>query len=870
MRHSQVGFMAAGAAILSLVGTLGTLVAGPAAQAAPASVRLLDTLTVPAGTTRFGMPFRGLSGIDYDPRSDTYVALSDDRSENGQARFYTLRLPLDGNSFADREPTVDGLTVLADSGGQPFARKAVDPEAVRWSPDGKSLFWTSEGASTSGQPAFVREASASGGYVRALTLPDAYRPSLSSTGTLVAGVRNNQALEGLSFSPDGSKAVTITENALVQDGPAAGLAAKSPSRLLVLDRETGAPDAEYVYQVDPIADAPTAPLAAPINTHSADRGVSEILAINETDYITVERSFASGVGFSVRLYWTSTLGATDVRGEQSLSGSEKVMPKKLLYDLTFSGVDPDNVEGITWGPKLADGSRSLVLVADDNFGFNGSVTKIHLISVRADLLARHTPDVNGDGTVNARDLAAIPQAGAKADFDGDGRTDAEDIALWISYTRAFPVVAPPPSTVNLQLLSFNDFHGNLEPPTGRDATLGSALDPAATQVGGVEYLAAKLKQLRQGTDASLTVAAGDIIGASPFLSGLFHDEPTVESMEKLGLDVTSVGNHEFDEGTDELLRMQHGGCHPKDGCYIKDEPYDGAAFPWLAANVVDRTSGKPILAPTWIKRIDGVPVGFIGMTLEGTPGVTGQSGIRTVRFLDEVATARAWPLSVTSGWCIGARPAVPPRRAPRRRCRPTPLAGRSRPPPGPIAPPPRAPGVAGLRRAQPRPRHQHQIARAGHRQRSEPGQPQPLRGGGLIGVRHEFQPVVRAQEGRRVEHLHRTGQIQKVHLGKYEHHDPAGARHVLAHRTHVRSGHPCPGRAPRATYRTDPALHMPPRGARPDGPRPVRRGTGSCGAGEEPGLRRPVVHTTRVAQFTAVPITRSARTTSQRPQSHRE
>jgi 2',3'-cyclic-nucleotide 2'-phosphodiesterase (5'-nucleotidase family) len=200
-------------------------------------------------------------------------------------------------------------------------------------------------------------------------------------------------------------------------------------------------------------------------------------------------------------------------------------------------------------------------------------------------------------------------------------------------------VTRPPTTVDLQLLSFNDFHGNLEPPAGRDATLGSKLDPSATQVGGVEHLAAKLKQLRQGTDASLTVAAGDVIGASPFLSGLFHDEPTVESMEKLGLDVTGVGNHEFDEGTDELLRMQRGGCHPKDGCYIKDEPYDGAAFPWLAANVVDRESGEPILAPTWVKRVGGVPVGFIGMTLEGTPEVTGQSGIRSVRFLDEVATA---------------------------------------------------------------------------------------------------------------------------------------------------------------------------------------------------------------------------------------
>ncbi|MCD7442409.1 esterase-like activity of phytase family protein [Streptomyces lincolnensis] len=407
----------------------------------PQDVRLLDTLTVPAGTTGFGMPFGGLSGIDRDPRTGEYVAVSDDRSENGRARFYTLRLPLDGAAFATDKPALDGLTVLADTTGEPFAPKAVDPEAIRWTPGGESLLWTSEGASSAGQPAFVREAATSGGYLRELPLPKAYAPVRSASGTLTAGVRNNQAVEGLTLSPDGRKVVTITENALVQDGPAAGLTVKSPSRLLELDRRTGKPRAEHVYEVDPISDAPTAPLPAPVGTYAADRGVSEILAINDTDYLTVERSFASGVGFSIRLYWTSTLGATDVSAKEALSGtgtSWKPMPKKLLYDFTTSGTDADNVEGITWGPRLPDGSRSLVLVADDNFGFNGGVTKFHLLSVRSGLLAHRTPDVDGDGAVNARDLAAIPTAGPAGDLDGNGRTDAGDIRLWISYTRAFP------------------------------------------------------------------------------------------------------------------------------------------------------------------------------------------------------------------------------------------------------------------------------------------------------------------------------------------------------------------------------------------------------------------------------------------------
>ncbi|WP_416981825.1 esterase-like activity of phytase family protein [Streptomyces sp. T028] len=360
--------------------------ASPAGKPAGDGVRLLDTLTVPAGTARFGMPFGGLSGIDYDPRTHTYAAISDDRSENGKARFYTLRLPLAGGHFAVDEPVVDGLTVLADTTGQPFATKAVDPEAIRWTPGGGSLLWTSEGASNAGQPAFVRETSPSGGYVRELPLPQAYAPVRSASGTLTAGVRGNQALEGLALSPDGRKVVTVTENALVQDGPAASLTTGSPSRLLVSDRRTGRPEAEYVYGVDPVSDAPTAPLPPPVNTMSSDRGVSEILALSRTDYLTVERSFASGVGFAIRLYWTTTRGATDVRGEDALSGTERHMRKKLLFDFTASGTDADNVEGITWGPNLPDGSRSLVLVSDDNFGFNGGTTRFHLLSVPEGLL----------------------------------------------------------------------------------------------------------------------------------------------------------------------------------------------------------------------------------------------------------------------------------------------------------------------------------------------------------------------------------------------------------------------------------------------------------------------------------------------------
>ncbi|HEY5978590.1 MAG TPA: bifunctional metallophosphatase/5'-nucleotidase [Microlunatus sp.] len=206
---------------------------------------------------------------------------------------------------------------------------------------------------------------------------------------------------------------------------------------------------------------------------------------------------------------------------------------------------------------------------------------------------------------------------------------------------------PKPKDVELQVLSFNDFHGHLQPPggtvapLGTDATLGAALDPTNTEVGGAEYLASTLDRLRAKAQYSQTVAAGDLIGGTPFLSGLFHDEPAVESLNAMGLDVSGVGNHEFDEGVTELLRMQRGGCHPVDGCY---EPwgkrgYPGADFPWLAANVVRERTGRTVLPGTWVTKVQGVKVGYIGMTLEDTPTLVSQSGIQGIEFRDEVETA---------------------------------------------------------------------------------------------------------------------------------------------------------------------------------------------------------------------------------------
>ncbi|MCF2131932.1 bifunctional metallophosphatase/5'-nucleotidase [Strepomyces sp. STD 3.1] len=193
---------------------------------------------------------------------------------------------------------------------------------------------------------------------------------------------------------------------------------------------------------------------------------------------------------------------------------------------------------------------------------------------------------------------------------------------------------------DVQLLSFNDLHGNLEPPAGSSGRVTEVQPDGTTKTvdaGGVEYLATHLREARKGNRYSVTAAGGDMVGASPLLSGLFHDEPTIEALNKLDLDVTSVGNHEFDEGAKELARLQKGGCHPTEGCYT-DKRFKGADFPYLAANVLDEKTRKPILDPYWVWKKNGVKVGFIGVTLEGTPDIVSADGVKGLSFKDEVET----------------------------------------------------------------------------------------------------------------------------------------------------------------------------------------------------------------------------------------
>lgn len=201
-------------------------------------------------------------------------------------------------------------------------------------------------------------------------------------------------------------------------------------------------------------------------------------------------------------------------------------------------------------------------------------------------------------------------------------------------------------TVDLQLLGINDFHGNLEPPTGSSGRV-NVPGPNGTVVtvnaGGVTYLATHLKALRQGHANTITVSSGDNIGASPLISGYFHDESTIEALNALGVDISSVGNHEFDEGPAELLRMQNGGCRPStlnppDSCPDPAHPFTGASFDYLSANVVVHATGQTLFPAYEVRNVDGVRVAFIGLTLQGTPSIVTPAGTAGLDFLPEAAT----------------------------------------------------------------------------------------------------------------------------------------------------------------------------------------------------------------------------------------
>ena len=342
------------AALVAAVSLLAT--AGPAA-AHGLDLEFRGQAIVPTGTTFEGTTVGGLSSITYDRRQGVFYTVSDDQS---RARFYTVALDVRDGRLADGDVRFERVTTLLAPNGQPYPPASLDPEGLALTPR-RRLILTSEGLPASGIDPFVRRYALDGSFLDSFTVPQPFlvTPDQSS------GVRPNLGFESAGAARHGRHVFVGAENALYQDGPAATIANGSPTRILRYDLRTGRPDRQWVYPTDPVAEPPV--LAGQFSVN----GLVELLPLGKHSLIAMERSFsvgAPGTGNTIRLYEVSLRKATNVNGLDSLQG-KRVRPvrKRLLLDLDELGIPLDNVEGLTFGPRLGRGDRSLVLVSDNNF-----------------------------------------------------------------------------------------------------------------------------------------------------------------------------------------------------------------------------------------------------------------------------------------------------------------------------------------------------------------------------------------------------------------------------------------------------------------------------------------------------------------------
>ncbi|MEU4248514.1 esterase-like activity of phytase family protein [Amycolatopsis sp. NPDC026612] len=370
----------------------GTLAAAPAeaTQSHQRPIRLLGEQIVPNALQVQGTTVGGLSSIDYDPRTGGYALICDDRSAINPARFYTANFPVSVNGVGP--VTLTGTQPLLRPDGTPYPplarndpaqpqnEQTIDPEELRVDPWSGDYYWSQEGertATTLIDPS-IREARRDGRYVRDLPIP------ANEKMTPTAGPRQNLVLEGITFTGFGSLLASEVEGPLLQDGPEATTTTGALSRITLQSR-FGPVLAQYAYPQEPL-------FAAPVpSTAFATTGVSSMLAVDQADptkFLMMERSFSTGVGNKVRVYEIDTKGATNVLDVKSLADAKHVRPvkKRFLFDAADLGLSTvDNLEGMTWGPALPNGERSLIIVSDNNFSAT-QVTQFAALAVPSERL----------------------------------------------------------------------------------------------------------------------------------------------------------------------------------------------------------------------------------------------------------------------------------------------------------------------------------------------------------------------------------------------------------------------------------------------------------------------------------------------------
>lgn len=342
-------------------------------SASPMSLKLIGATTIErAQADPLLRHLGGISGLDYDAGTDTWYLLSDDRSELAPARFYTARLRWDTAGLQGVD--VLGFTTLRQKNGQPYpsAKAAAapgvpppdipDPEAMRLDPRTGQLLWSSEGDRPRGVQPFIRWTGPGGAYAGEIPLPERLRVYPAEP----RGARNNLSLEGLAFAGDGSVWAGM-EGPLIEDGEPPSPEAGALTRFTHLDRQ-GQVLGQYAYPLDAVPVPPSG------GARRSDNGVSELLVTPAGTLLVVERS-GREVGdqvfkFHIRVYEASAAAATDIAQVPSLrQASVSPMRKRLVLDLQSAGVQApiDNLEGMAWGPRRANGKRTLVMISDDNF-----------------------------------------------------------------------------------------------------------------------------------------------------------------------------------------------------------------------------------------------------------------------------------------------------------------------------------------------------------------------------------------------------------------------------------------------------------------------------------------------------------------------
>jgi hypothetical protein len=323
--------------------------------------RVIGQLAVPGQTKIDGVRVGGMSGVDFDAASGTWRAISDDRSDLGPARFYHLSLGVSAKSLDGGISA--GVTNLLRADGTPYPPSAtagadtVEPEAIRFDSRSGNVIWANSGERQLTPQVLVdtaiRESATSGAFVRQLAVPGRMKVSTADTG-----IRARQGISGLTVSPSGSSLVSVAAGPLLQDGALPTATTGASTRLTLQSRSLGgAVTAQYAYPLDQL----------PAGFTSNE--VAEILAVADQKYLVLERAYRDDGRNSVRLFEIDLVGATNIAGVNALAGAGYTpVSKRLLVDFKDLRIGTvPNFQGITWGPSLPDGGRTLVLVSDNDF-----------------------------------------------------------------------------------------------------------------------------------------------------------------------------------------------------------------------------------------------------------------------------------------------------------------------------------------------------------------------------------------------------------------------------------------------------------------------------------------------------------------------